>query len=157
MDPERAREVLLGALDDAGLETEDVGDDRWMTMLSGQWKRTIPVMLHLGERTLRVTSLFCADPDQGHEEVYRILLRRNQRTHGVHFALDDEGDVILTGGIALDALDEEAVDHLLGAVLATADETYNQVLRAGFADYIDREQRWRAANELPANPVSEAP
>ena len=157
MSRDRAHEILLRALDAAGLAVEDVGDHRWMTMLSGQWKRTIPVMLDLGERTLRLTSLFCAAPDQGHEEVYRILLTRNQRTPMVHFALDDVGDVILTGAIGLDALDEGAVDQLLGAVLVIADETYNQVLRAGFADYIAHEQGWRAANELPPNPVSDAP
>jgi hypothetical protein len=151
------RERLIGALEANDLPVESVGEDRWMTMLSGEWKRTIPVLLDLGERHLEVTSLLTGVPDEGHEDVYRILLQRNQRPSPVHFALDDEGQVILTGAVPLVALDDRGVDELLGALLTTSDETFNQVLRSGFSSYIDAEQRWRESVGLPPNPVSEAP
>ena len=151
---DQVRVTLLAALDDAGLAVEQVGEDRWMTLLSGEWKRTIPVLIDLDERSLKVTSLLAGAPDEGHAEVYRILLHRNQRPLPVHFALDDEGDVILTGSLPLVAADARALDELLGTVLTLADETFNQVLRAGFATYIDAEQRWRAKVGLPPNPVS---
>lgn len=151
------RQRLLSALEQADLDVDDLGDHRYMTMLSGEWKRTIPLLLEIGERHLHLTSLFCGVPDEGHEDVYRILLHRNERRGPVHFALDDEGDVILVGTVALSALDERGIDELLGAVLTTADETYNKVLRVGFSSYIDAEQRWRAKNELPPNPVGDAP
>jgi hypothetical protein len=152
---EQARKQLLAGLDAAGLEVTAVGEDRWMTMLAGEWKRTIPLLLDLGERTLKVTSLLAGVPDEGHEEVYRILLQRNQRSGPVHFALDDEGDLILTGAVPLAALDARAVDELLGAVLTLSDETFNQVLRTGFAGYLDVEQRWRAKVGMPPNPVGD--
>ncbi len=148
-----AREVILSGLSKAGLPVEEVGDDRWMTMLEGEHKRTIPVLLDLGDRSLTVTSLLAAAPDEQHTEVYRILLQRNQRPLPVHFALDDEGDLILTGRVPLPALDERSFDALLGALLTQADETFDQVLRAGFASYIDAEQRWRSKVGLPPNPV----
>ena len=148
------RAAVLATLAGAGLDVEEVGEDRWMTLLSGEWKRTIPVLLDLDERSLKVTSLLAGAPDEGHAEVYRILLHRNQRPLPVHFALDDEGDVILTGSLPLVAADERAIDELLGTVLTLSDETFNQVLRAGFASYIDAEQRWRAKVGLPPNPVT---
>ena len=151
------RQRLLDALDAADLDVDELGDDRYMTMLAGQWKRTIPVLLQLDERHLEVTSLFCGVPDEGHEEVYAILLHRNERSGPVHFALDDEGDVVIVARVPLVALDDRGVDELLGSLLTTADETYNKVLRAGFSSYIEAEQRWRAKNELPPNPVSDAP
>ena len=154
-DRDRARRVLLDGLDAAGLAATRVGDDRWMTMLEGEWKRTIPVLMDLGDRRLTITSLFSGVPDEGHAEVYRILLQRNQRPGPVHFALDDEGDLILTGALPLVALDAAALDELLGQVLSFADETFNQVLRTGFASYLDVEQRWRASAGLPANPVGD--
>ncbi len=147
------RRLLLEVLDAAGLEVTEVGDDRWMTMLEGEWKRTIPLLLTLGDRRLTVTSLFAGVPDEGHEEVYRILLQRNQRPGPVHFALDDEGDLILTGALPLTAVDAETLDELLGQVLTLSDETFNQVLRAGFATYLEAEQRWREKVGLPPNPV----
>ncbi len=154
---DEVRSVLLTTLDRAGLDVEAVGEDRWMTMLSGEWKRTIPVLLDLDERSLKVTSLLAGVPDEGHAEVYRILLQKNQRPLPVHFALDDEGDLVLTGALPHVAVDERAVDELLGCVLTLSDDTFNQVLRAGFASYIDAEQRWRAKVGLPPNPVGDPP
>jgi hypothetical protein len=152
---ERARRIVLAALEASDLAVQEVGEDRWMTMLSGEWKRTIPLLLDLEERSLRVTSLLAGVPDEGHAEVYRILLQRNQRPLPVHFALDDEGDLVLIGQLPLVAIDERSVDELLGAVLTLCDETFNQVLRTGFASYLDVEQRWRAKSGLPPNPVGD--
>lgn len=153
---DRARAALLAALEAAGLEVDEVGQDRWTTLLVGEWKRTIPVLLELGDRRLAVTSLLTGVLDEGHEEVYRLLLQRNQRSGPVHFALDDAGDVVLTGTVPLVAVDEPVVDELLGRLLETADTTFNQVLRTGFASYLDAEQRWRAASGMPPNPVGES-
>ena len=154
---EQARRTLLEVLEANGLEVIEVGDDRWMTMLEGEWKRTIPLLLTLKDRRLTATSLFSGVPDEGHEEVYRLLLQRNQRPGPVHFALDDEGDLILTGSLPLAAVDTDNLDELLGQVLVLSDETFNQVLRAGFASYLDAEQRWRAKVGLPPNPVGSQP
>src|SRR5690606_10183881 len=93
-------------------------------------------------------------PDEGHAEVYRILLSRNQRPLPVHFGLDDEGDLILTGAVPLEVVDADRVDELLGLVLALSDETFNAGRRAGFSDYIATEQAWRAKVGLPPNPVA---
>jgi hypothetical protein len=154
LDRDGIRSLLVDTLEAADLDVEEVDEDRWMTMLAGQWKRTIPLLLDLEERTLRVTSLLAGVPDEGHEEVYRLLLQRNQKPLPVHFALDDEGDIILTGAVPLAALDARAVDELLGAVLAVSDDTFNSVLRKGFASYIDAEQRWREKTGQAPNPVS---
>lgn len=153
-DRDRVRGLLLATLEAAGLAVDEVGDDRWMTMLSGQWKRTIPLLLDLEERSLKLTSLLAGVPDEGHEEVYRLLLHRNQRPLPVHFALDDEGDIVLVGTLPLAAVDAPALDQLLGAVLSVSDETFNSVLRTGFASYIAAEQRWRARTGQAPNPVS---
>lgn len=152
---DQARQVLLDGLAAAELDVTEVGENRWMTMLAGEWKRTIPVLFHLEDRSLSLTSLFSGVPDEGHAEVYRILLHRNQRSGPVHFALDDEGDLILTGDLPLAALDARMLDEVLGSVLSLADDTFNQVLRTGFATYLEAEQRWRAGAGMPPNPVGD--
>lgn len=154
VDHQAARELIVSTLESSGLDVDEVGDDRWMTMLAGQWKRTIPLLLDLDERHLHVTSLLAGVPDEGHAEVYALLLHRNEKPAPVHFALDDEGDIVLVGHVPLTALSERVLDEVLGAVLTISDETFNQVLRAGFASYIAAEQDWRAKNDMPANPVS---
>jgi len=152
---DRGRRVLLDGLAAAGLDVTEVGEDRWMTMIAGEWKRTIPVLFQLEDRSLRLTSLFSGAPDEGHAEVYRILLQRNQRSGPVHFALDDEGDLVLTGDLPLAAFDPRTLDEVLGSVLELADRTFNQVLRTGFVTYLGAEQRWRAGAGLAPNPVGD--
>ena len=152
-----ARAVVVDGLTAAGVAVEPAGEDRWTTMLSGEWKRTIPVYLRLDERSLHVTSLLCGPLDEGHLDVYRSLLQRNQRPSPVRFALDDEGDVVMVGDIPLVALTPEALDQLLGALVDHADTVFNRVLRAGFAGYLEAEQRWRAAHDMPPNPIAPAP
>lgn len=146
-------EALPGWLEDMELEATVAGDARWMTMLAGEWKRTIQVLLHVDERHLRVRSLLCPAVDEQHAEVYALLLHRNERAGATRFALDDEGDVVLVGAVPLAALDAARFDELLGEVLATMDETFNAVLERGFASYIDKEQRWREAAGLSPNPA----
>ncbi len=155
MEPDDARALLRGALDAAGVELTDVGERRYLAVLAGEWKRTIPVLFEVEERSLTLRSLFSAGPDEGHAEVYELLLQRNQRSGPVHFALDDDGDVVLIGRIALAVLDEASLDELLGALVAVADATFNRVLRTGFASYLEAEQRWRAKEGLAPNPVGD--
>jgi hypothetical protein len=154
MDPRDHRQLIVDVLRDSDLDVDEVGQGRWMTMLSGEWKRTIPLLLELEERSLRVSSLLSGALDEGHREVYRLLLHRNERLTWVHFALDDAGDIVVVGTVPRAALTEAVLDEVLGQVLLTCDETFNSVLRAGFAGYIDAEQRWREKNGLAPNPVS---
>lgn len=156
LDAGRAEELVLAVLRSSDLEADQVDTSTWMTQLSGEWKRTIPVMLRLDHRHLRIESLLCRAPDEAHEEVYRYLLLRNQRTGPIRFALDDEGNIVLLGQLPLEALDETSFDRLLGTILVTADEVYNAVLRRGFSTYIEAEQQWRASRDMAPNPITEA-
>lgn len=151
---ETARRILVESLEGLDLAVDQVGEQQWMTMVAGEWKRTIPVLFDVGERSVRVSSLLAGAPDENHGEVHELLLHRNERARWVHFALTDVGDVVLVGRVVLEALSPEVVDELLGEILSVSDETFNSVLRTGFESYIDVEQRWRAANGMPPNPVS---
>jgi len=144
---------LPGWLEDAGVAADVAGEDRWMTMLAGEWKRTIQVLLHVDERHLRVRSMLCPAVEEQHAEVYGLLLHRNERSAALRFALDGVGDVVLLGQVPLQAVDAARLDELLGEVLVTMDETFNPVLAKGFAAYIEREQRWRESAGLDPNPA----
>lgn len=136
------------------LAVERVGDAAWRTVLAGEHKRTIPVQLELGTHGLSVRSFFMAAPDERHDEVYALLLRRNLRSYTLRFAIDDLGDVLLVGLVPPAAITPEELDRVMGQLLTTADETYDQALRTGFTAYIAREQSWRASTGAPRNPIT---
>lgn len=140
--------------DQAELDVERVDQTHWFTVLAGDHKRTIPTSLRLTDRDLVVESFFMAAPDENREQVYAYLLRRNLRTYTFRFALADNGDVLLVAVLPRAALSGEELDRTLGALLLTADESYDSALRTGFAGYIDREQAWRAKVGAPRNPIT---
>lgn len=149
---ERVRALVLDVLDDLGLVVDELDERMIATTLAGERRRSLPVLFEVGERTVRISAPFCAAPDERHAEVYRLLLRRNRRSGPVHFALADD-DVVLVGELPVSGLEPAQLEAWLGRLLSLADETFDQVLRTGFASYLDYEQRWRASVGLPPNPV----
>jgi hypothetical protein len=123
-------------------------------VLQGERKRTIPLLLEVGEHTLTGRSFFVRGPDEHAGKVYAFLLRRNLRSYVWRFALDADGDVLLIAVLPLRAVSAEELDRVLGQLLVVADETFDAVLRLGFASYIEREQAWRAKVGAPRNPIS---
>lgn len=136
------------------LDVERNGAEGWVTTLTGERKRTIGMHLSVGDQTMIIQSHFMRAPDENAEELYAQLLRRNQRTYVLRFCVYDSGDVMLVGVVPLAAITSEEVDRIAGALLTTADESYNTALRLGFASYIEREQAWREDRGLGRNPIS---
>jgi len=63
--------------------------------------------------------------------------------YGVAFAIDQVGDVYLTGRVGLGGVTAEELDRLLGSVLTYADESFDTMLEIGFGSAIRREWQWR--------------
>ncbi|WP_246001451.1 YbjN domain-containing protein [Allorhizocola rhizosphaerae] len=129
----------------ADLPLERTGDRSYVVTLPGTHKLKTNVNLIVGEHALRVEAFVVRQPDENREEVWAWLLRRNARLHGVAFTIDAVGDVYLTGRLPLSAVTPETLDHLLGAVLEAADESFDALLELGFRTAIRREWAWRTS------------
>ncbi len=146
-------DTLLDALAAFDLEPEPVDEGRVMVAVSGQWRRSMPVLLDVEERHLRFRALLASSLDENHEEAFRYALQRNERAHDVRFALDGEGNILLVGRVPLEVVDEQLLDELLGEIVQTADETFNQLLGTGFEAYVEREKQWRRKAGVGDNPA----
>ena len=142
-DDASACDAIKAALDSLGLTYEHPEPGAYLVRLAGEHKLVTLTWLIAGEHSLQVEAFFCRQPDENHAAFYRFLLERNARMYGVHFALDQTGDVYLTGRLPLSATSETEIDTLLGCVLTYSDETFNEALRIGFASAILREWAWR--------------
>lgn len=138
-------EVIAGYLRDREIRFEHPTDSDWALQLRGEKKHSITVLLALRERTLALESFFIRRPAENHAELYGMLLRANMRTYGIRFAIDDAGDVFIVARLPLEAVTEEELDRLLGAVLTTADGMFMPAIEVGFASYLARDMAWRAA------------
>jgi hypothetical protein len=115
----------------------------FLVKLEGQHKLATMTWLVVGEHSLGVEAFFCRQPDENHEAFYRFLLERNGRMFGVHFTLDEMGDVYLTGRLPLSSVSADDIDRLLGCVLSYSDENFDAALELGFGSAIRREWAWR--------------
>jgi len=131
------------ALDALGLQAESPVPGSYLVRLEGQRKLATMTWLIVGVHSLHVEAFFCRQPDENHARFYRFLLERNGRMYGVHFAVDRQGDVYLTGRLALAAVSAEEIDRVLGCVLSYSDENFNAALAIGFESSIRREWAWR--------------
>jgi Putative bacterial sensory transduction regulator len=136
-------EVVRAVLESLGLGYENPRPGAFLVKLEGQHKLATMTWLVVGEHSLGVEAFFCRQPDENHEAFYRFLLERNGRMYGVHFTLDQVGDVYLTGRLPLAAVTAEDIDRLLGCVLSYADENFDAALELGFGSAIRREWAWR--------------
>ncbi len=139
-----AEQTVRAWLDSSGLEYEPGGrPGELVVALPGETKLSTTASLLVGDQSLSVSAFVVRRPDENHEAFYRWLLARNLRLPGVAFALDPLGDVYLVGRLPLAAVTDDAVDHLLGAVLAASDSSFNDLLVLGFLESMRREWRWR--------------
>lgn len=137
------RDVIVAALDEAGLEYTRYGNDVFEVELPGERKLKTTCRLEVNQHALGVHAFVARHPDENHEAVYRWMLERNLKLYGVAFAVDSAGDIYLDGRLPLEAVTAEELDRLLGSVLSYADESFNTILELGFASSIRKEWRWR--------------
>ena len=144
MTQDATAKTIEAALGDLGLSYESPRAGAYLVKLEGQHKLATMTWLIAGAHSLHVEAFFCRQPDENHAAFYRFLLERNGRTYGVHFALDQVGDVYLVGRVALASVTAEEIDRLLGCVLSYSDDNFDQALMIGFASSIRHEWEWRA-------------
>jgi hypothetical protein len=139
-----AAQALRAWLAESGVEWEyGTRPGEFVAQLPGEAKLRTTVSLLVGDRALSASAFVVRRPDENHEAFYRWMLTRNVRLPGIAFALDRLGDVYLVGRLPVEGVTPETVDALLGALLSTADSSFNELLTLGFLESMRREWRWR--------------
>ncbi|APE16863.1 histidine kinase [Mycobacterium sp. WY10] len=150
MSPAEVQRVIEKALDEHGLvysrhEGAHGGLPGVIVELPGERKLKTNTLLSIGEHSVRVEAFVCRQPDENHEGVYRFLLKRNRRLYGVAYTLDNVGDIYLIGRMALDSVNADELDRVLGQVLEAVDTDFNTLLELGFKSSIQKEWAWRVS------------
>ncbi len=149
---EAARSAVRAALADLELAWSETRPGVFAVTLPGTAKLSTACALEVGQHGLSVRAFVARRPDENLAGVYRWLLQRNLKLHGVCFSLDAAGDIYLTGTLPLASVSLDTVDSVLGTVADTADASFNPILELGFATSIAREWVWRRSRgESTAN------
>ncbi|WP_374982540.1 YbjN domain-containing protein [Streptomyces fradiae] len=140
-----APEIIESALRDADLAWESPEPGSYVVTLPGTKKLSTTLSLRLGNHSLSLNAFVIRHPEENEAAVHRWLLERNLKLYGVGYAVDQLGDIYLTGKLPLSAVTAEELDRLMGSVLEAADGAFNTLLEMGFASAIRREYEWRVA------------
>ena len=119
----------------------DRGDDdevRWYVRLRGEEKDFTTIWLTLRQRTLRYETYVMAAPEENQAALFEHLLRRNERLVGAHFSIGIEDAVFLRGELPLRLVDEAELDRVIGTLFGIVEQTFQGLLRIGFASRFAR-------------------
>jgi hypothetical protein len=142
---QRAAQVIEGVLKDAELDWESPEPGKYVVKLPGTRKLSTTVSLIVGRHSLSLNAFVIRHPDENEAAVHRWLLERNLKLYGVSYAVDQHGDVYVTGRMSLSAVTSDEIDRLLGQVVEAADGSFNTLLELGFASAIRKEYAWRVS------------
>jgi hypothetical protein len=111
----------------------DPDQRRWFVRMKGEQKDTFTIWFTLRQRTLHYETYVMPAPEENHEQFYEHLLRRNLKLYGAAFAIGEEDAVFLVGQLSNDAIDDDALDRILGSLYAWVEQFFRPALRIGFA------------------------
>jgi len=105
---------------------------RWYVRFGCDGRDASTIYFDLHQRTLRYELYFLPDPPAHHEELYRFLLQRNHAMYGARFSIGPDGDLYLTGRVALEHLTVAELDRIIGVLYELVEAWFQSVLRIAF-------------------------
>ena len=105
---------------------------RWYVRFGCDGRDAATIYFDLHQRTLRYEVYFLPDPPANHLELYRFLLQRNHTMYGARFSIGPDGDLYLTGRVALEHLDEQELDRVIGVLYELVETWFQPVLRLAY-------------------------
>jgi len=91
---------------------------RWYVRFGCDGRDAATIYFDLHQRTLRYELYFLPAPDDETRRpaLHAWLLRRNHDLYGARFSLGPDGDVYLTGRVALEHLTTQELDRIVGVL-----------------------------------------
>jgi Putative bacterial sensory transduction regulator len=127
------------------LDAEQVNEKTFLITLPGEKKLQTHCALVVGDHSLGINAFVIRKPDENIAAVHEWLLTKNASMYSVAYAINELGDIYLVGRLPLNAVTEQEIDRVLGAVLQYSDSSFNQLLELGFSTAIRREWAWRVS------------
>ena len=105
---------------------------RWYVRFGCDGRDATTIYFDPHQRSLHYEVYFLPDPPGHHEDLYRFLLQRNHAMYGASFSIGPDGDVYLTGRVALEHLDERELDRLIGVLYELVETWFQPIIRIAY-------------------------
>lgn len=105
---------------------------RWYVRFGCDARDATTIYLDLHQRTLRYEVYFLPDPPSDPLDLYRYVLRQNHTQYGASFSIGPDGDLYLTGRVALEHLTVDELDRVIGVLYEIVERTFPTAVRLAF-------------------------
>ena len=105
---------------------------RWYVRFGCDGRDATTIYFDLHQRTLRYEVYFLPDPPTNHLELYRFLLQRNHTMYGARFSIGPDGDLYLTGRVALEHLTETELDRIIGVLYELVETWFQPIVHLAY-------------------------
>jgi hypothetical protein len=107
---------------------------RWYVRFGCDGRDATTIYFDLHQRTLRHEVFFLPAPDDEARrgELAVWLLQRNQHLYGTRFSMGAEGDIYLTGRVALEHLTEDEIDRIIGVIYEITERWFQPAVRIAY-------------------------
>jgi hypothetical protein len=105
---------------------------RWYVRFGCEGRDATTIYFDLHQRTLRYEVYFLPDPPRNQLDLYRFLLQRNHGLYGARFSIGPDGDLYLTGRVALEHLDRAELDRIIGVLYEIVETWFQPSVRLAF-------------------------
>ncbi len=107
---------------------------RWYVRFGCDGRDAATIYFDLHQRTLRYEVYFLPSPEDAtrRAELNEFLLRRNHDLYAARFSLGRDGDVYLTGRVALEHLTEQELDRIIGVLFELTERWFQPAVAIAF-------------------------
>jgi putative sensory transduction regulator len=107
---------------------------RWYVRFGCDGRDAATIYFDLHQRTLRYEVYFLPSPEDEarRAELYAWLLARNHDLYGARFSVGRDGDVYLTGRVALEHLTESELDRIIGVLFELTERWFQAAVTIAF-------------------------
>jgi hypothetical protein len=107
---------------------------RWYVRFGCDGRDAATIYFDLHQRTLRYEVYFLPSPEAEarRSELHEFLLRRNHDLYAARFSLGPDGDVYLTGRVALEHLTELELDRIIGVLFELTERWFQPAVTIAY-------------------------
>lgn len=106
---------------------------RWYVRFGCDGRDAATIYFDVHQRSLHYEVYFLPEPPPATQlECYRFLLGCNHRMYGARFSIGPDGDLYLSGRVALEHLDEEELDRIIGVLYEATERWFPPLVRIAY-------------------------
>ncbi len=107
---------------------------RWYVRFGCDGRDATTIYFDLHQRTLRYEVYFLPAPEDETRlpALHAWLLRRNHDLYGARFSLGPDGDIYLTGRVAIEYLTAEELDRIIGVLFDLTEKWFQAVVTLAY-------------------------